>query len=173
MNTRIVQFLASVATITLIVVATRWLANAKGARLPKVSGDSRIYEIKAELRTVCYVAALFFVVIGLAGIRNEPDQFVLGVVFISAAMFSLWFGTGTVQTSDAGICKKSVGRSQSLRWADIAKVRVHSRDGGAIELSTHSSERIVVDSRFAAREFLLDELGNRLQPFGIQPENCR
>jgi hypothetical protein len=82
MTTSLGSVVSSIATVTLIAAATRWLATAKGSDFPE----------------------------------------------------NLSITTGSVTTDQAGITKKGLWRNYSLQWKEIIEIRLHKKQGGAIEL---------------------------------------
>jgi hypothetical protein len=156
-----------VATVALIVYATRWLSTAKGAQVPRTRDKANVYDMKWQIRAVGLVGAF-----GCAAwlIASRYDSFaarnrfllLIPAVFL---LLCLWFAIGSVTTDQSGITKKSLWRSRSLRWDEITEVQLHKRDGGAIELHA-GLRKLIIDSRFVATTYLLDEIVDRtkLQP---------
>ena len=46
-----------VATVALIVYATRWLSTAKGAQVPRTRDKANVYDMKWQIRAVGLVGA--------------------------------------------------------------------------------------------------------------------
>ena len=84
------------------------------------------------------------------------------------ALLGLWMAIGvSVTTDEIGITRKNLWHSTLIRWDDITEIRLHKRDGGAIELRA-GAQKLIIDVRFMARQHLLNEIvaHTRLQPFG-------
>ena len=128
--------LRGAATVALIVFGIRWLTTAKGADTPKIDGDVAVYTIKRPIRAVAYAAALLCLVLAVADLRANlsSGRWAMNVLFAALALGAAWFGTGVVTSDQNGVSKRFLWRSCSLRWEDICEVRLHKRDGGAIEL---------------------------------------
>jgi len=56
----------------------------------------------------------------------------------------------------------SLWRSLSFQWQDITEVRLHKKQGGAIELRS-GAQKLVIDSRFDAFQHLLNEIEKHTQ----------
>jgi hypothetical protein len=156
-----------VATVTLIVFAVRWLATAKGPQSPRIHGEVAVYGIRWPLRAVAYAAAALGLVLAFVDLRVElvGGRWPISVLFGVLALGAVWFGTGVVTSDQNGISKRFLWRCSSLRWEDITEVRLHKRDGGAIELRG-KARKLIVDSRFVAPAHLQREIEQRtrLQP---------
>lgn len=156
-----------VATVALIAFATRWLTLDKGSDLPKIKGTVAIYRMRWPVRAAGYTAAALFLVIAVAEMRAQSGghRWPVTLLFVILAMGAVWFGTGVVTSDDTAISKRFLWRSSSLRWEEISEIRLHKRDGGAIELRG-IGKNLIVDSRFVARVHLRREIEQRtkLQP---------
>jgi hypothetical protein len=155
------------ATVALIVIAMRWLGRARGAESPKVRVGGNIYGIKWQVRLVGYSGALFFVGVIIwfrRDLASAGDE-TLAVIMFAFGLLGLWYASGSITTDERGVTKKGFFLSRSFRWDDITEVRLHKRDGGAIELRA-GSQKVIVDSRFAASHHLLEEIiaQTKLQP---------
>lgn len=164
MNSEALEVVIGIATVALTVYATRRLASSTGAQTPKIKGEESVYGIKLPFRAVSYAGAVFFISLGLIPLRADiaSGRWPVDALFLALGGFCVWFGTGIVKTNDQGIFKNSLWCSHSLRWNEVSEVKVHKRDGGAIELLS-GTKKLVVDSRFVAQSHLLDEVNARTQ----------
>jgi hypothetical protein len=132
-----------------------------------MDGDVAVYSIKWSIRAVAYAAALLCLVLAVADLRASLSggRWGFNVLFATLALGAAWFGTGVVTSDQNGVSKRFLWRSYSLRWEDISEVRLHRRDGGAIELRG-SGKKLIVDSRFIAPVHLRHQIEQRthLQP---------
>ena len=154
----VLSFILQAATVALIAVAIRWLFGAKGTNLPTTRGDANIYAIKWQFRAVGLAAGIFSVVVSIWSWHDlhHPD----GVLIAMSAVFvpmGLWLANGSVSTNQTGITKKVLWSSRSFLWGDITEIRLHNKQGGAIELRADSL-KLVIDSRFVAYQHLLNEI---------------
>ena len=96
--------------------------------------------------------------------RLDQHHFDWELVGIAGIFFllGLWLASGSVSTTQTSITKRILWRSLSFRWDQVTEVRLHKRDGGAIELRA-GTRKLIVDSRFVAFEHLLNEIQNRTQ----------
>ena len=156
------EVIVGAAIVALIATATRWLFNAKGDQKPTFRNGAHVYGLKWQIRMVSYAAAVLFLLLGIEGVRQDlgSARWTIDFLFAGAAVACLWFGSGVVLTDQNGITKKSLWKSQVLRWEEISQVQVHKRDAGAIELLA-GSRRLIVDSRFVAPASLLREIEDR------------
>ncbi len=157
-----------IAIVALTAYEIRWLFGAKSAQTPKIQGDLKLYEIKWQMRAVAYASAALWFGFAFYGLRDDVashGRWPLDLLLLALGLISLWFGSGVVTTDQTGITKTSCWHSASLRWDEIAEVRLHKRDGGAIELRGNS-RKLIVDSRFVAPAYLQNEIAERtkLQP---------
>ena len=163
--------LASVATVALIVVATRWVVGARGVLLPITRNGSSLYRLKWQWPALGFAGVAFWVVISIWSSRDlhSPDwtSIIFSVVF---ALIGLWLGSGAVTTNQSGITKRALWHSRSFRWDEVTEIRLHKNDGGAIDLRA-GSQKLVIDVRFVARQHLLTEIvgRTRLHPIGRLP----
>ena len=163
------SFLSVVAAVALIAIATRWLSGARGSPLPRSRDGANIYGIKWQWRTVGIVGAIFWVVVLMWSWRDQhsrPD----GVLITITVLFvtgGLWLASGSISTNQSGITKRSLWRSCSFQWKEITEIRLHKKQGGAIELRS-GTRKLIIDSRFNAFQHLLDDIEARsqLQPIG-------
>ena len=88
--------------------------------------------------------------------RRWPGALLFAILALGAA----WFGTGVVTSDETAISKRFLWHSSSLSWGEITEIRLHKRDGGAIELRGNG-KNLIVDSRFVAREHLRREIEQR------------
>ena len=140
MKTDLVDVLVGVGTVALITIATRWLFNAKGAQNPTSRNGANVYGLKWHIRIVSYMAAALLLFVSVEGLRQDlrSARWTIDVLLIALAIGSVWFGTGFVRTDQDGITKKSLWKSQFLRWDEVSRVQVHKTDAGAIELRAGS-----------------------------------
>jgi len=164
------SFLGRALTIILVAICTRWIIGARGAQAPRVRNGNAIYGVKWQWRAIGAVAGLISALIVIkasADLRTEADWVSLtGVTAIM--LLGLWMAIGgSVTTDQIGISKKGLWRVSSLRWAEISEVRLHRKDGGAIELRAGGA-KLIIDMRFVARQHLLNEVvaHTHLQPTG-------
>jgi hypothetical protein len=157
-------------TVALIVIVTRWIVGAKGAQLPRIHAGTSVYGVKWQYRAVGLAGGLFSAVIALklpydlATVASWVSVMALSAV----ALLGLWMAIGrSITTDQDGITKKDIWHTSSVRWDDITEIRLHKRDGGAIEVRA-SREKLIIDTRFVARQHLLDEIiaHTQLQPIG-------
>ena len=162
MKSDLIEVIVGAATVALIATATRWLFRPRGDQKPSFRNGAHVYGLKWEIRMVSYAAALLFLVIGIEGVRQDlrSSRWTIDLLCAGAAAACLWFASGVVLTDQIGITKKSLWKSQVLRWEEISQVQIHKRDAGAIELRA-GSRRLIVDSRFVASASLLREIEDR------------
>lgn len=144
-----------VATVALIAFATRWVTMEKGSDSPKIKGAVAIYRIRWPVRAAAYTAAVLSLVFAFADLRADlaGHRWIVPLLFVTLALGAVWFGTGVVTSDETAISKRFLWRSSSLRWDEISEVRLHKRDGGAIELRGNG-KNLIVDSRFVAQVHL-------------------
>ena len=162
----------SIISIALIVIATRWLFGATGAQIPQTRGGANVYGIKWQWRAVGLGGAAFWVVATTWSwheLHSRPDG-VLIAITLTFVTIGLWLATGSVSTDQTGITKRALGHPRSFLWRDITEIRLHERQGGAIELRA-GPQKLVIDSRFVAFQHLLTEIEDRthLRPSGASP----
>ena len=164
MTTSLGSILSAIATVTLIAVVTRWIATAQGSDLPEIRDGINLYRIKWQWRAVGFVGGFFAIAICILISRDShfrPNGVLIGitVAFVAAG---LWIATGSVTTDQAGITKKGLWRNYSLQWKEITEIRLHKKQGGAIELRA-GAQKLVIDSRLNAFQHLLNEIKDRTQ----------
>lgn len=169
MGSSFLSVVGSIAAVALIVIATRWLSAAKGAQLPKAREGASIYGIKWQWRTVGLVGGVFWVAVSIwswRDLHSRPDG-VLIAITLAFVSVGLWVASGSVTTNQTGITKRSLWHSRYFQWKDITEIRLHKKQGGAIELRS-GSQKLIIDSRFDAFQHLLNEIQDRtqLQPGG-------
>ena len=157
------ELVKGVVTVALTAYAIRWLFNRKGGpQSPKIRGDVKIYEIKWQLRATAYLAAALS--FGLAAIDLRDNfgrgRWLVNLLLLAIGLLGLWFGTGVVTSDQNGITKRFLWHSVSLHWNEITEVRLHKKDGGAIELRGNL-RKLIVDSRFVAPMYLENEVAQR------------
>jgi hypothetical protein len=164
-----ISFIVQVATVALIVIASRWLFSARGAALPRTHDGSSIYGIKWQWRVVGLAGGAFWVIVSIWSWHDRhsrPDGVLIAITLVFLTV-GLWLASGSVTTNQTGITKRVLWRSRFFPWKDITELRVHKRQGGAIELRA-GSEKLIIDSRFVGFQHLLNEIEDhtRLQPIG-------
>jgi hypothetical protein len=158
-------------TVALIVIVTRWVVGAKGAQLPRIRAAANVYDIKWQWRAIGLAGCLFFTVIAMKlfpyNLAKAAGWMSL-IAFPAMALLGLWMAIGmSVTTDEIGITQKRVWHSTSIPWNDITEIRLHKRDGGAIELRA-GPQKLIIDVRFVARQHLLNEIiaHTQLKPIG-------
>jgi len=151
--------IAQIATVALIVVASRWLFRAGGAETPRIRGNTRIYPIKWQWRAVGFMSGIFCGVLAVESLRDlsSTANWVALILLALLALSGLLLGIGSITTDESGITKNTLGHSSSLRWGDITEIKCHKKQGGAIEIRA-GSRKLIADSRFIAAKFLLEEI---------------
>ena len=166
MDRSFLSVLCSAATVAVIVVATRWMVGVKGAQLPKSKNGTNVYGIKWHIRALALAAAILSVAFS---VWSQQEQHHVGwelvVMTIVFFLLGVWLASGSVSTTQTSITKRVLWRSLCFRWDQVTEVRLHKRDGGAIELRA-GPRKLIVDSRFVASEHLLSEIRSRTQ---LQP----
>ena len=140
----------------------RWLFRAKGPPVPGSRGDTNFYTIKWQWRAVGIVSAVFFIALASWGWHTPPsrqDEIFAGISILFVAN-GWWLASGSVTTNQSGITRKGFWHSRTFSWGDITEIRVHKKQGGAIELRA-GSQKLVVDFRVIAFEHLLREIEDR------------
>jgi hypothetical protein len=159
MGNSFVSVIGSIAAVTLIAVATRWLTAAKGSALPKTRDGTSVYRIKWQWRAVGLVGGVFWVAVSIWSWREQrsrPDGVLIGIT-AACVIAGLWLASGSVTTNHVGITKKGLWHSHSFHWKDITEVRLHKKQGGAVELRS-GAQKLIIDSRFDAFQHLLNEI---------------
>jgi hypothetical protein len=156
-----------VATVALIAFVTRGVTMDKGSDAPRIKGEVAIYPIRWPVRAAAYTAAVLCLVFAFADLHSDlaSRRWPVTLLFVTLALGSVWFGTGAVTSDETSVSKRFLWHSSSLRWEEISEIRLHRRDGGAIELRGNG-KNLIVDSRFVARARLRREIEQRtkLQP---------
>ena len=167
MGNSFISAVGSAASVALIVVATRWLSEVKGAQFPRTRGGACVYGIKWQWRAVGLAGGIFWVILSIWSWRdlNHPGRTLLAAITVAFVAAGLWIGSGSVTTNRTGITKTALGRSRSFQWSDITEIRLHTKQGGAIELRA-GAQKLVIDSRFVAFQHLLKEIEDQTQ---LQP----
>jgi hypothetical protein len=162
----LVGFIGSVITVALIILATRYFLAAKGAHLPKSREGTNLYGVIWQRRVLGLTVGIISVVMGMWPWHDmpfpNPVSISISVVFVA---LGLSIGAGSVVTDRIGITKRFLWRSRSFHWKDITEIRLHTRQGGAIELRS-GSRKLFVDSRFIAFQHLLTEIKDQT---GLEP----
>jgi hypothetical protein len=154
---------SSIATIALIALAIRWVSGAKGAQFPKARNGASIYGIKWQWRVVGFAGCLFAIVLSIWSWhdlhRPEWGLIAISVTFLT---LSLWLASGSVTTNQSGITKKGIWYSRCFQWREITEIRLHQKQGGAIEVRS-GARKLIIDSRFDAFQHLLNEIEDHAQ----------
>jgi hypothetical protein len=162
------RFFSQAATVALIAAATRWLFKAKTSSLPAEQDGSNVYAINRKWRALAAGTVVFWTAVlvwsWLDEHRLDRTVLVLGAIFLVAG---LWLSSGSVITDSSGITRRGLLRSRSFRWNQITEIRLHRRQGGAIELRA-GSEKLVADFRLAGFDHLLKEIEDRTRLKAIQ-----
>jgi len=162
-------------TIALIVIVTRWVVGAKGAHLPRIRATTNVYDIKWQWRAIGLAGGLFSAVIAIKLLPYDlatAAGWVSLIAFPAMALLGMRMAIGiSITTDEIGITQKSLWHSTLIRWDDITEIRLHKRDGGAIELRA-GPQKLIIDVRFVARQHLLNEIiaHTQLQPIGTPLE---
>jgi hypothetical protein len=169
MKSTFLNAFGSIATVALIAIATHWLFKAKGAQLPRAADDgTSVYGIKWQFRALGLAAVVFSLVVSVWAWHDlhRPDRVMIAISATFVAI-GLWLASGSVITSETGITKKVLWHRQSFRWSDITALRLHTKQGGAIELRA-GSRKLVIDSRFDAFQHLRGDIENKTQLHSIE-----
>jgi hypothetical protein len=91
---------------------------------------------------------------------GSPDKgmAVLTVIFVP---MGFCVTRGIVTTTQAGIRKNGVWRSQCFQWGEITGIRLHEKQGGAVELRSHGRKMVIDALRLNAYQHLLQEIEAR------------
>jgi len=159
------SFALQVASIVLIVVATRWLFAAKGPTLPRTRDGISVYGIKWQWRAVGFAGGAFWVVMSIWSLRDMHSRGVIIVITGAFVAAGLWLASGSVTTNQKGITKKVLWWSRTFHWGEITEIRLYKKQIGAIELRA-GGQKLAIDSRFVAFQHLLNEIEDqtKLQP---------
>jgi hypothetical protein len=164
MGSSFLGVIISIATVSLIAFVTRWLFNSKGTQLPKTHDGSSVYGIKWQWRVIGIGGGVFWIIISIwfwLDQRSRPDGVLISITFAFLTL-GLWLSSGSITTNREGITKRGLWYSRSFRWKEVTEIRLHEKQGGAIEL--HSGARkLVIDSRFDALYHLLNEIEDHTQ----------
>jgi hypothetical protein len=90
---------------------------------------------------------------------SRQDEIFAAFTILFVAM-CLWIASGSLTSNQFGITKKGLWRSHTFGWGDITEIRLHKKQGGAIELRA-DSQKLVIDFRIIAFEHLLREIEDR------------
>lgn len=158
MESSSLSFIGSIATVALTAIAIRWVLGAKGAQLPKTQDGTSVYGIKWQWRAIGISAGVFCLALLIWSWHDlhRPDG-VLVVLSLTFATIGIWLASGSVSTNQTGITKRFLWHSRSLRWDEVTEVRLHTKQGGAIEVRA-GSQKLVIDPRFDAFQHLLKEI---------------
>jgi hypothetical protein len=161
------SFVGSAATVALIAVATRWVLGAKGAPLPKTHDGTNIYGIKWQWQAIGILGGIFWLALSMWTWQvrhSRPEGVLIGLAVASVAL-GIWLAIGSAITDQNGIPKKWLWYSRSFQWKQITEIRLHTRQGGAIELRS-GTEKLVLDFRLNAFQHLLNDIiaHTQLQP---------
>jgi hypothetical protein len=164
MVSSILTIIGSAVTIALITGVTRLVVSAKGAAVPRIRDGSSVYGIKWQWRTLGLFGAFFWIALLIwfgrdLHSRPGPVEISIAVLFLAVG---IWLANGSVSTNDTGITKRSLWSYRSFQWKDITEIRLHKRDGGAIEVRS-GTRKIIIDTRFEAIQYLLNEIESHTQ----------
>ncbi len=169
MGSSFLSIVGSIATVALIAIATRWVSGAKGSQLPKTRDGASIYGIKWQWRAVGFAGGLFAVVMSVWSWHDlHCPEWGLIAISVTFLILSVWLASGSVTTNQSGITKSGLWYSRSFQWKEITEVRLHKKQGGAIELRS-GARKLIVDTRFNAFQHLLTEIEDRTQLQPIRP----
>ena len=120
------DFLWQIALVATIVIATRWLFNARGAKLPTTRDGSNLYRVKAQWRAVGIGTAVFSAALAIASLWNLPSAsgWVSLALFAPLAVGGVWIASGSIVTDRIGISRKVLWHSSSFRWDDVTELRL-------------------------------------------------
>jgi len=139
----------------------------RGSDSAKTKGAVAIYGIRWPVRAAAYTAAVLCLVFACADLafRFSWPSLAGHHTVCDTALGAVWFGTGAVTSHATAVSKRFLWHSSSVKWEDIREIRLHKRDGGALE-TRGDGKRVIVDSRFVARAHLGREIEQRtkLQP---------
>lgn len=157
-----IDVVKGVATVALIAFTTRWVTMDRGSDSPKIKGAVAIYRLRWPVRAAAYTAAVLCLGFAFADLRSDlaGRRWPVTMLFVTLALGAVWFGTGAVTSDAAAVSKRFLWHSSSVRWEDIREIRLHKRDGGALELRG-DRKKLMVDSRFVARAHLRRETEQR------------
>jgi hypothetical protein len=158
----VISIVLQASGIALAIGAMRWLFAAKGPVVPRTKDDKNFYDVKWQWRALGIAGGTFWIILSLwqwVDRRSRPDAVLITMTLIFATV-GIWIASGSVITNQRGITKKSLLRSRSFAWGNITEIRLHKKQGGAIELRA-GSQRLVIDFRIIAFEHLLREIEDR------------
>ena len=168
----VISIILQASGIALTIGAMRWLFAAKGPLVPSTRSDTNFYNIKWQWRAVGIAGAIFMIVLATWGWHTPPslqDEIFAALTIWFVAM-GWWIACGSVTTNQSGITKRGFWRSRTFSWGEITEIRIHKKQGGAIELRA-GSQKLVIDFRVIAFEHLLHEIEDRthLQSSNVSP----
>lgn len=157
-----IDIIAQGALVALIAAVMRSLYRVKGPSVPKARGDANVYSIKWQWRAVGIIGTAFIVALSVwNGMHNRSRPDTILIVMTSLfIVIAIWLSMGSALTDRSGITKKGLWGSRTLAWSDITEIRLHKKQGGAIELRA-GSRKLIVDFRVIAFEHLLHEIEQR------------
>lgn len=162
------SFVFQVALVALIAIVMRCVFTVKGTQLPRARDGARLYTIKWQWRILGFISVAFWIVVSVWSWfdLHRPDWGLIAISLLLVVL-GLWLASGLVTTNETRIRKKVLWRQRSFEWKDITEIRLHKKQGGAIELRP-SPQKLIVDFRFNAFHHLLDEIKDRtnLRPIG-------
>jgi hypothetical protein len=164
MTSPIPSIIGSAATLSLTIGLIRWVVGSRGSDVPRIRDGSNEYAVKWPWRVLGLISATFFVVLLILfwlkmHSRPSPGDIALATFFIA---IGVWIASGSVSTDETGITKRGLWSPRTFQWKDITEIRFHKRDGGAIELRS-AAQKIIIDTRFEAFQYLLNEIENHTQ----------
>jgi hypothetical protein len=161
MERALLALIGAMTTVILTVLVIRGVSGAKGAELPRTDDGNNIYGIKWQWRALGLASAAFWVIASIWSWHDRhsrPDGVLITLTTVFV-MIGVWLASGSVRTNRNGITKRTLWRSRFFQWDDITEIRLHEKQGGAIELRS-GPQKLIVDSRFVASQHLLKEIEN-------------
>ena len=157
-----------------VLRSVRWLLRAPGADRPQLKDGVAYFAVKRRFRALGFVLGplmgIFFVWVWLDA-RAAFDWLAL-----SLAIFLLvggpWMAWRSVSTDENGITRIVCGLSRRLNWSEITDVQWRARKFPSVVLRT-PTRKLVIDSRYEAFEFLVEEIEDRTSGLRNTPQGFR
>jgi hypothetical protein len=123
------QFFQRTARVQYVI--TQQLAGSR-----HIAFESKVFTIKWRIRVFAWIGGLFWIALILWSSRDLRTGagvalIIMAIIFIAMGVS---LGSGVVITNPLGISKKAFWSTRFLKWKEIAEVRLHKRQGTAIEL---------------------------------------
>ena len=160
----LLSIVGSIATVALITIASRLVLGAKGTLLPKNRDGTNVYGVKWQWRALGIVGDIFWLGLFMWAWwdrHSRPDGILIAMA-IAFVITGVYLAIGSVITDQNGITKKWLWYSRSFQWKQITEIRLHNKQGGAIELRS-GTKKLVIDFRLNAFQHLLNEIISRTQ----------